>query len=416
MIIDVVMPRLGMIMEKGKIISWNGQEGEIMQKERLLLTVETDKVAYEIVAPETGHLHIVVPAGEEALVGALIGYLASTKQEYEKVRSESPQAAEKEALRPTAPAPTPAPSGTHQGGPIKVSGIARKLAADHGLDLTQIRGTGPEGRITKEDVLKALEERDQKAKKPEIPPAEKREEPGRPMIAGKKVKEIIPLMGMTKAMAEHMMRSRQTTAQVTNWEDVDMTEMIKLRQNLSALEESLGVRISYTDIFAKIACVVLKEFPLMNSSVEGEEIRIWEDINLGIAVNLEKGLIVPVVHQAHKKSLIEISREISSLIEKARQGTLTADDVTGGTYTISNLGSVGGIPGMPILVYGQMGIIAMGGIYKQPLVVDDQIVIRPMMRFASTVDHRIIPGVVHHNFRMLWKRYLQEPSMLILGL
>jgi pyruvate/2-oxoglutarate dehydrogenase complex dihydrolipoamide acyltransferase (E2) component len=154
----------------------------------------------------------------------------------------------------------------------------------------------------------------------------------------------------------------------------------------------------------------------MNSSVEGEEIRLWEDINLGIAVNLEKGLIVPVAHQAQGKSLVEVSREISALIEKARQGTLTVDDVTGGTYTISNLGSVGGIPGMPVLVYGQVGIIALGGIYKQPIVVDDQIVIRPMMRFASTVDHRIIPGVVHHSFRMLWKRYLQEPSMLILGL
>jgi pyruvate/2-oxoglutarate dehydrogenase complex dihydrolipoamide acyltransferase (E2) component len=189
-----------------------------------------------------------------------------------------------------------------------------------------------------------------------------------------------------------------------------------LRQNLLSMEEGLGVRISYTDIFAKIACVVLKQFPLLNSSVEGEEIRVWEDINLGIAVNLERGLIVPVVHQAHQKSIVEVSRQISSLVEKARLGTLTADDVNGGTYTISNLGSVGGIPGMPVLVYGQMGIIALGGIYKQPVVVEDQIVIRPMMRFASTVDHRIIPGVVHHNFRMLWKRYLQEPSMLILGL
>ena len=386
-----------------------------MQKDRLLLTVETEKVSYEVVAPETGHLHIVAPSGEEALVGALIGYLASTPEEYEKVKSEAPRAAGTGAVPPP-PAQTPPPSPPSPGGPIKVSGIARKMAADHGLDLSLIKGTGPEGRITKEDVLKAVEERGQKEKKAEAAPAGKREEPARPVIAGKKIQEILPLTGMTKAMSEHMLRSRQNTAQVTNWEDVDMTEMIKLRKNLLSLEESLGVRISYTDIFAKIACVVLKQFPLLNSSVEGEEIRVWEDINLGIAVNLEKGLIVPVVHQAHQKSIVEVSREITSLIEKARLGTLTADDVNGGTYTISNLGSVGGIPGMPVLVYGQMGIIALGGIYKQPVVVDDQVAIRPMMRFASTVDHRIIPGVVHHNFRMLWKRYLQEPSMLILGL
>jgi len=415
MITDIVMPRLGMTMEKGKIISWSAKEGDTIEKENLLLTVETEKVTYEIVSPQTGILHIVVAAGEEAPVGGLIGFLASTREEYKQVQTRGPQPAATEVREaPVAAAATlPEPA---RGGHVKVSGIARKIATEHGLDLTQMKGTGPEGRITKEDVLKFLEERSQKAIKPEIPPIDKREEPTPMIIAGKRIKESIPLTGMTRAMAEHMMRSRQTTAQVTNWEDVDMTEMIKLRQNLLALEESLGVRVSYTDIFAKIAGVVLKEFPLLNSSVEGDEIRIWEDINLGIAVNLEKGLIVPVLHQVQKKSLAEISRETSVLIEKARQGTLTADDVTGGTYTISNLGSVGGIPGTPVLVAGQMGIIAFGGVYKRPWVVDDQIVVRPLMRIASTVDHRIISGVVHHSFRMLWLRYLQQPSMLILGL
>ena len=414
MVIHIEMPRLGMTMEKGKIITWNVQEGSVIQKGSLLLTVETDKVAHEIEARETGHLHILVPPGEEALVGSILGYLAPTQEEYEKVKSVLP--VEKKAPGPSAPPPPPVQSRAPQGGEIRISGIARKLAAEQGLDLTSIKGTGPEGRITREDVLKAVEERDQGGKKPEVPRVEKKEKGDRPLIAGKRVKEIIPLTGVTRAMAEHMLRSRQSTAQVTNWEDVDMTELLLLRQNLLALEGSLGVRISFTDIFAKIACVVLKEFPLMNSSLEGEEIRLWEDINLGIAVNLEKGLIVPVVHQADTKSIVEVSREIASLIEKARQGTLTADDVTGGTYTISNLGSVGGIPGTPVLVFGQMGIIALGGIRKQPVVIDDQIAIRPMMRFASTVDHRIISGVVHHNFRMLWMRYLQQPSMIILGL
>ncbi len=403
-------------MEKGKVISWNGNEGEVLQKEKLLLTVETDKVSYEIPAPQTGYLHIKVPANEEVPVGGVIGFLASTKEEYEKIRLETPRPAEKEGPVARLSAPTPAPSIPPPGGPIRVSGIARKLAADHGLDLAQIVGTGPEGRITKEDVLKTLEERKQGVKKPEPSPVPKKEEPARPPIDGRGVREVIPLTGMTKAMADHMMRSMQTTAQITNWEDVDMIEMIKLRQRLLAMEKAIGARISYNDLFAKIACIVLKEFPLMNASVEGNEIRLWENINLGIAVHLDRGLIVPVVHQAQKKSLVEISRETNALIEKARGGTLSSDDVTGGTYTISNLGAVGGIPGTPILVLGQMGIIALGGIYKQPVVLEDQIVIRPMMRFASTVDHRIIAGVAHHNFRMLWKQYLQEPSMLILGL
>ncbi len=420
MITEIVMPRLGMTMEKGKIISWHGNEGEVLQKEKLLLMVETEKVSNEITAPETGYLHITVPAGEEAPVGGLIGFLASTRQEYEKVRSEAPRTAEKEA-RPPSPAaepspPAPAPAGASPGGPIRVSGIARKIAAEHGLDLHLVQGTGPEGRITKEDVLQALEEREKKAGPKDAVPQEKPPQPARLQIAGRRVKEVIPLTGITKAMADHMMRSMQSTAQVTNWEDVDMTEMIKLRQKLLAMEKRIGARISYNDLFVKIACVVLKEFPLMNASVDGDEIRLWEDVNLGIAVHLDRGLIVPVVHQAQKKPLVEISRESNALIEKARGGTLSSDDVTGGTYTISNLGAVGGIPGTPILVLGQMGIIALGGIYKQPVVVEDQIVIRPMMRFASTVDHRIIPGVVHHNFRMLWKRYLEVPSMIILGL
>ncbi len=418
MIRDVVMPRLGMTMEKGKILSWNGKEGDVMEKEKLLLTVETEKVSYEIMSPETGHLHIVFSAGEEALVGGLIGYLASTKEEYERIKLEAPKAEVKEVPRPAAPGPAPSvsPAAMDRGGPVKVSGIARKIAAEHGLDLAQIVGTGPEGRITKEDVLQALEKKEKEPKKAAAAPAEKPAAPAPGLISGKRLKESIPLTGMVKAMAEHMLRSRLTTAQVTNWEDFDMTEMIKLRQKLVAMEKTLGARVSYSALFAKIACVILKEFPLMNSSLEGEEIRIWDDINLGIAVNLERGLIVPVLHQAHKKSLVEICRETDALVDKAQRGALTADDVTGGTYTISNLGSVGGIPGTPILVAGQMGIIATGGIYKQPVVVNDQIVIRQMMRIASTVDHRIIPGVIHHNFRMLWKRYVEEPSMIILGL
>jgi pyruvate/2-oxoglutarate dehydrogenase complex dihydrolipoamide acyltransferase (E2) component len=403
-------------MEKGKIISWNGGEGDVIQKEKLLLTVETEKVSYEITAPVTGYLNIRVLAGEEMAVGGIIGFLASTEEEYQKIKLEAPQPAGKQAPAFSAPAPSAAPSVPLPGGPIRVSGIARKIAADHGLDLAQIAGTGPEGRITKEDVLKALKERKEGVRKPESLPGPKKEEPALPAVTGKRVKEVIPLTGMIKAMADHMMRSMQSTAQITNWEDIDMTEMIKLRQKLLDMGKEIGARISYNDLFAKIACLVLKEFPLMNASVEGNEIRLWEDVNLGMAVHLERGLIVPVVHQAQKKSLVEISREANTLIAKAREGILSPDDVSGGTYTISNLGAVGGIPGTPILVLGQMGIIALGGIYKQPVVVEDQIVIRPMMRFASTVDHRIIPGVIHHNFRMLWKRYLQEPSMMVLGL
>jgi len=415
MITEIVMPRLGMTMEKGKIISWNGSEGDIIQKEKLLLTVETEKVSYEITAPVTGYLNIRVPAGEEMPVGGIIGFLASTEEEYRKIMLEAPARAEKVAPAVSASAPSAAPPPP-PGGSIRVSGIARKMAADHGLDLAQIKGTGPEGRITKEDVLKALEERKQGGPRPETLPGPKKEESAIPMAAGKKVKQVIPLTGITKAMADHMLRSMQTTAQITNWEDVDMTEMIKLRQKLLDMEKEIGALISYNDLFAKIACLVLKDFPLMNASVEGNEIRVWEDVNLGMAVHLEGGLIVPVVHQAQKKSLVEISREANALIQKAREGNLSPDDLSGGTYTISNLGAVGGIPGTPILVLGQMGIIALGGIHKQPVVVDDQIVIRPMMRFASTVDHRIIPGVIHHNFRMRWKRYLQEPSMMVLGL
>jgi pyruvate/2-oxoglutarate dehydrogenase complex dihydrolipoamide acyltransferase (E2) component len=415
MITDIVMPRLGMTMEKGKVISWSVKEGDTINKENLLLTVETEKVTYEVMSPQTGILHIVVPAGEEAPVGGLIGFLASTQEEYKEVQARGPRPAVSEMQEaPVAVAAPPPELGAS--GHIRVSGIARKMAAEHGLDLTRIKGTGPEGRITKEDVLKALEERRQGGQKPEPSPAPKKEDLSSPAVAGRKVKEIIPLTGMIKAMADHMMRSMQTTAQITNWEDVDMTEMIKLRQKLLAMEKEIGARISYNDLFAKIACLVLKEFPLMNASVEGNEVRLWEDVNLGMAVHLDRGLIVPVVHRAQKKSLVEISREANTLIAKAREGTLSADDVTGGTYTISNLGAVGGIPGTPILVLGQMGIIALGGVHKQPVVVEDQIVIRPMMRFASTVDHRIIPGVVHHNFRMLWKRYLEEPSLVILGL
>jgi len=244
--------------------------------------------------------------------------------------------------------------------------------------------------------------------------------------AGKRVKEVIPLKGVRKIVAEHMLHSLQVSAQLTNMGMLDMTEMIKLRQTLLSQEEATGIHYTYTDLFVKVVAQALKQHPLLNSSLIDDEIKVWEDINIGVALAFElrkggRGLIVPVVRNADKKSLVEINQTLRNLVEKGRNLKLLPDDISGGTFTISNVGVFGaggrvtGSFGTPILNQPEVGLLATRPIVDTPVVREGQIVIRPMMNYSLTYDHRVVMGEDAAVFTATLQQLMEEPSLLLLS-
>jgi pyruvate dehydrogenase E2 component (dihydrolipoamide acetyltransferase)/2-oxoglutarate dehydrogenase E2 component (dihydrolipoamide succinyltransferase) len=409
------IPKLGMAAERAILIEWMAKEGEWVEKGIVILAIEEEKTGWEITAEDSGFLHILVQEGDEVPVNSIVGVIAKTKEELEALRKEKPIVTElKEA--PPAEAPKAAVGAVFEvkttgGERFAISPLARKMAEEHMIDITRIKGTGPEGRIVKEDIERAIEE---KKKRPvpleEIPPS---------LYQGKRVKETIPLKGMRKTIAEHMHRSLSVSAQVTTIAEFDVADLVKLRESLLRQEKTIGTRITYTEILVFIISKALKDHPLINSSLIDNEIKIWEDINIGVAVGLgekgDKGLIVPVIKNADQKSLVELSKIIKSLAEKAQAGKLMPDDVTGGTFTLTSLGGRGiGLYQTPIINQPEAAILGVGRIRDRAVVKDGQIVIAPIMPCSITVDHRIIDGVIVENFLGRLQELIENTGLLLL--
>ncbi|MFH1491651.1 MAG: dihydrolipoamide acetyltransferase family protein, partial [Pseudomonadota bacterium] len=405
---EIHIPKLSMTMAEAKLIEWKAKDGEWVNEKDVLLVIETDKVTTEIEAPRSGFLIILAEQDSVVPVGESAGMLAETREEYEKMRGAHPAPDERPEIEEGPAVDVEIKKLPKAGEKIKASPLARKMAQELGIDIRTIHGSGPGGRIVKEDIEGALKE--------------KKQEPGPPeeSYEGKKVKAAIPLRGMRKAIAEHMHRSLSVSAQLTNSGNIDMTAMIRLRTRLLEREKALGARVTYTDLFVFVLARALKDHPIINSSLIDHEIRIWEDINIGVAVALElgeyeSGLVVPVVKNADKKSLIEISRTTRALIEKARSGKLTPDDVSGGTFTISNHGifDVGDSWTLPIINQPQSAILGTGGINEKPVVIEGRIEIRPMMTFTLTYDHRVIDGAPSFKFMATFKGLMESPDLLL---
>lgn len=406
----IAIPKLGMAMTEAALVEWKVAEGDRVEKGDVVLVIQTEKIMWDVEASASGYVHILVEKDVTAPVGRVVGLIAETKEELEALQREPAReifttAAGPAEAAPGAAAPPPA-ARAERGVRIAVSPLARKLAEEHNVDLATIRGTGPGGRIVREDVERALA-----AKKVEAPLLEAYE--------GKRVKATIPLRGIRGVVAEHMHRSLSVSAQLTHMGEIDMTEAMKLRNALLEQEEAIGARITYTDIFVMAVAQALKENPIINSSVIENEIKIWEDINIGVAVALEEGLegglIVPVVRNADQKSLPEISREVAALVEKARTRKLLPDDVSGGTFTLTNLGAFGGGWGFgtPIINQPQSAILGTGAITDRPVVRDGQIVVRPVMTYSLTFDHRVIDGAPAARFAVRVTELLENPSLFV---
>ncbi len=420
---QIAIPKLGMSMVDATLVEWKFKEGDQVEKGDVVLMIETEKTQWEVEASSPGFVHILVEEDTKAEVGRVVGMIAECKEELQGLQKEpakeifttvkepAGEASEGAEAPAAEPAPTPA---TREEKRIRISPVARKMAEEHMIDITTVTGTGPGGRIVREDIERAIETKGEEKAAP-APVSAAAE-----VCDGKRIKASVPLKSMRKAIAEHMHRSLSISAQLTTTGEIDMTETIKLRKALVEQEETLGTRITYTDIFVMVVAKALKEFPYVNASLIENDIKLWEDINISVAVAIEKGddwgLIVPVVKNADTKSLPEISREVKSLVEKARSGKLMPDDVSGGTFTITNLGAFGGGWGFatPIINQPESAILGTGAITERPVVREGQIVIRSIMTYSLTIDHRVIDGALGERFVLRVKQLLENPSLLIL--
>jgi len=427
--INVTMPKWGLTMKEGKVTKWYKSEGDPVQKGEDLFEVETEKITNRAESPGTGTLfQIVVPVGTTVPVGTILAVIAEPGEQPERV--EGIQVGE---VMEGAGASAEGRAAAEEPGEKKfvpASPAARRLAKELGIDPGLVQGTGPDGRITEEDVRRYHEEG---PAAPKITPlAEemaKQEGLDIPTITGtgeggKITREDveralerrtpIPFTGMRKTIADNMYASLQSTAQVTVFTEVDVTEMVGFRDLVQEEHKKDDtVRVSFNDIIILATSRALKRFPMMNSALIGDEILLHDAVNIGIAVSLREGLIVPVLRDADKKGLLQIARESRELAQKAREGTVAVDDVTGGTFTISNVSMLEVDGFTPILRSPETGILGVGRVKEKPVVYDGEIAIRSMMFLSLTFDHRVLDGTPAMAFLETVARYLQHPTLIM---
>ncbi|MEX2601156.1 MAG: 2-oxoglutarate dehydrogenase, E2 component, dihydrolipoamide succinyltransferase [Balneolaceae bacterium] len=423
--IEVVMPQMGESVMEGTIIEWLKSVGDQVEADEALLEIATDKVDTEVPSPEAGTLlEILAEAGDTVEVGQAIAVIGSGKAAGSSsgtdTKGSSPEPSSKSSGPKKEAGPVKEEPETASGSDLSRTGsdgrfyspLVRSIAKEEGIgqsELEQIEGSGQGGRVSKEDILSYIKSR--KTGKTAAPadasgqrPAEAKDK----ISAGElnvqrpaENVEIIKMDRMRKTIAEHMVRSKQTSAHVTTFTEVDVTNIVRWREaNKSDFQQKAGTKLTYTPIFIESIIQAIREFPLVNSSVNGDEIHVKRDINFGLAVALGQGgkggLIVPVIKQAQDKNLAGLARSVSELAGKARDKNLNPDDLVGGTITLTNYGSVGNLMGTPIINQPQVAIIGTGVIQKRPVVMEtedgDVIAIRHMMYLSMSYDHRIVDG------------------------
>ncbi len=431
---QIIMPKLGMAMTEGTVVKWLKQDGEEVAKGEPVVVVMSKKITYTVEAPASGILRILAGPKETRAVGQVIGFILSPGEpmpEVEMAPPPVPEAAPIEVREAAPPPPPPAPEAPRE---VRASPAARRLARELGVDLTRVRGSGPEGRITEADV-RAYHEQLQRVQATPLarriaeeegldlsqipgtgPGGRITEEDVLRALEGRKAPpaappKAIPFTGMRQAIAERMMESLHSMAQLTLTARADVTELAGLRELLS---QRWDTRLSYTDFIIKATALALKEHPILNSALVGEEIVLHGDVHIGVAVALEEGLIVPVVRHADQKSILEIHQAVRDLAERARKGELLVDEVTGSTFTITNLGMYGIDAFTPVINPPEVAILGVGRAFEELALVNGQIAARSRMVLSLTIDHRIVDGAPGAAFLQTVVRYLEHPALLFI--
>ncbi|MEN3001126.1 MAG: dihydrolipoamide acetyltransferase family protein [Armatimonadota bacterium] len=460
MAVSVVMPELGESIVEGTIVRWLKNEGDPVQEDEPIVEIMTDKVNTELPAPASGVLkRVLAPANSIVRVGqelAIIeqpGESTAAAEPSEPVAAVSPPTAsppegvapvepkrvepvpapspvpetagfyapsEAEARPAPTPAVSPAADGKRADRGLFLSPVVQKIAREHNLseqELLSIRGTGAGGRITRADVERYLAQRTAAPRPVPAPtPAPQPAPAPQPVpavVPREGEEEIIPLVGMRKAIAEHLTRSYQTAVHVTTVVQVDVSRLVEFRErNKESFQQQYGVRLTYTPFFIKAAADALLEFPMLNASLVDDQIIVRHYVHMGVAVALgekgEEGLIVPVIRDAHKKSIIELARELEAIAQRARTKSISLAEVQGATFTLTNPGSYGALIGTPLISHPQTAILGTYAIVKMPVVINDMIAIRPIMHLCLSYDHRLVDGMYAGRFLQRVKRAIEE--------
>src|SRR5579884_3170855 len=418
---DVIMPQMGESIFEGTITKWLKQVGDTVQRDEPLFEISTDKVDAEIPSPAAGVLtEIKVPAGQTVQINTVVGVIGGEAGAAAPVSAPAAPPAKVEAPA-AAPAPVAAATAGVKEAP-RSSPLVRKIAKDNNLDLSQVPGTGAGGRITKEDVLGFIEKHGAAAPVPATPapaPAPAAAKPAAPAAPAAPVTsglpgELVPMSRMRAIIAQRMVDSKRTNAHVHTVFKIDFTRIVKIREKeKSKYEQRNGVKLTYMPFISRAVIATLRKMPIINASMEGDAIRYHQNINLGIAVALDWGLIVPVIKQAEERSFVGIARAIADLAERARGKKLKPDEVGSGTFTITNPGIFGEQFGTPIINQPESAILGVGGLFKEPAVVTsedgtDSIAIRHMIHLTLGFDHRIIDGADAGKFMAEVKKYLEN--------
>jgi pyruvate dehydrogenase E2 component (dihydrolipoyllysine-residue acetyltransferase) len=415
---DVLMPQMGESIAEGTVSRWIKKAGDRVERDEPLLEISTDKVDAEIPSPATGTLtEVLVQEGQTVAVNSVVariaveGEAAATKTvELPKPQAEPPKPAPKPAAEAAAAPQKAAPSNQQPATSneniaslderrrTKSSPLVRKIAKENNVDIAQIQGSGVSGRVTKTDILGFLQQPGVAAAAPAaVAPAQPQ-----PQFAPGESVRIEPLSVMRKKIAQHMVLSKQTSAHVTTAFEVDFTAIERLRQEHKQTYAERGAKLTYLPFIVQAVIEGLREFPIINASMDENSVIYHRELNIGIAVALEWGLIVPVLKNADEKNILGIARGISDLGERARTKKLSPEDVQGGTFTITNPGVFGGLFGTPIINQPQVAILGVGGVHKRPVVIEseagDSIAIRSMCILTLTFDHRLIDGAVADQF------------------
>ena len=437
------MPQLGLTMEKGTILQWIRAEGEKLDKGQPVVLIQTEKVEYEVEAPAAGTLlKIVSKEGEELPIGGLMAILGQPGEDVSALLgTTSPEPGA--ASRAPHPVPPPPAGGGWGGGAerrageiprepgerIKISPVAKKLAQEHGIDVASLTGTGPEGRIVREDVerviaAKSREPRAESRGPHPVPPppaggglggGPERRAPGAELGAASReaIPDVIPLAGIRKVIFDRMGQSAREAARVTMFADADMTEIVRLRQAHGGdWERRFGVKPSFSDLIHLAVARALREAPRINCRLDGQGVRIRKEVNLAFAVDLGEGFVAAVIKDADRKSLGDLAKAARDLAERARAGKLTPDDMTDGTFTVTNLGVLGVESFTPIINPPQAGILGVGKILEKPVVLGGGIHIRFMMTLCLVFDHRLIDGAPAAKFLAKAKELLEQPEWI----
>jgi len=449
MAVDIVMPQMGESIFEGTITKWLKKPGDKVERDEPLFEISTDKVDAEIPSPSAGVLkEIKIGEGQTVPIQTVVGVIdaagsaaaAPAPAPAKPAAAPPPPPAPAAAPLPKpAPAPTPvaapaaAPAASKDGGRIHSSPLVRRMAKEHGIDLSVIAGTGAGGRISKQDIEALISSATQPAAPaarpavPSTPPP-----PAAPGVSGGQVHvalesavprekiyfghyEVQPMSNMRQKIAEHMVASKRVSAHVYSVDEIDMSRVAALRaKSKDEFEKRYETKLTFMPFFVKAAVAGLRAYPTLNASLDGTNVILHKEINIGIAVALDWGLIVPVVKNADEKNLLGIQRNLNDLAERARSKKLKPEEVQEGTFSITNPGVFGGLFGLPVISQPNVGIFGLGAIEKRPVVVDDAIAIRSMCYVTLSYDHRVVDGAIAHQFLHKVKETLENWSEPVL--